>query len=128
MYRKRKAYLEGMLAAESAKLSSQARFIMEIIERKLVISKAVFLNSLRCAYFLEYLCVSCLTCDMGIFAFMHCAYSMCVYSSRMLVEQDTKHKSIKKSLTFLSFVYRKKLGLYRKSLYIDVYVNSMVFE
>ena len=43
MYRKRKAYLEGMLAAESAKLSSQARFIMEIIERKLVISKAVFL-------------------------------------------------------------------------------------
>lgn len=40
-YRKRKAYLEGMLAAESAKLESQARFIMEIIEKKLVISKPV---------------------------------------------------------------------------------------
>ncbi|CAI8023294.1 DNA topoisomerase 2-beta [Geodia barretti] len=38
MYRKRKAYLEGMMAAESAKLDSQARFIMEIIEKKLVIS------------------------------------------------------------------------------------------
>ena len=41
MYRKRKAYLEGMMAAESAKLDSQARFIMEIIEKKLVISKPV---------------------------------------------------------------------------------------
>ena len=40
-YRRRKAYLEGMLAAESAKLESQARFIMEIIEKKLVISKPV---------------------------------------------------------------------------------------
>ena len=39
MYRKRKAYLEGMLAAESAKLDSQGRFIMEIIDKKLVIGK-----------------------------------------------------------------------------------------
>ena len=43
MYRKRKAYLEGMLTAESAKLDSQARFIMEIIEKKLVIGKQIFL-------------------------------------------------------------------------------------
>ena len=42
MYRKRKAYLEGMLTAESAKLDSQARFIMEIIEKKLVIGKQIF--------------------------------------------------------------------------------------
>lgn len=41
IYRKRKAYLEGMLIAESAKLDSQAQFIMEIIEGKLVISKYI---------------------------------------------------------------------------------------
>lgn len=41
VYRKRKAYLEGMLIAESAKLDSQAQFIMEIIEGKLVISKFI---------------------------------------------------------------------------------------
>ena len=41
MYRKRKAYLEGILAAESAKLESQARFIVEIIEGKLVIGKPI---------------------------------------------------------------------------------------
>lgn len=41
MYRKRKAYLEGMLTAESTKLESQARFIVEIIEKKLVIGKNI---------------------------------------------------------------------------------------
>ena len=41
VYRKRKAYLEGMLIAESAKLDSQAQFIMDIIEGKLVISKYI---------------------------------------------------------------------------------------
>ena len=46
MYRKRKAYLEGMLAAESAKLDSQARFVMEIIEKKLVIGTSGFYDSL----------------------------------------------------------------------------------
>ena len=42
MYRKRKAYLEGMLTAESAKLDSQAHFIVEIIEKKLVIGKTCY--------------------------------------------------------------------------------------
>lgn len=39
----RKAWLEGMLAAESSKLNNQARFIMEKIEGKVVIGK---LNSM----------------------------------------------------------------------------------
>ena len=39
MYRKRKIYLEGMLTAESAKLTNQARFIVEIISKELVIGK-----------------------------------------------------------------------------------------
>ena len=39
MYRRRKDYLEGHLAAESAKLDSQARFIVEKIEGKVVIGE-----------------------------------------------------------------------------------------
>ena len=39
IYRKRKIYMEGMLAAESAKLDSQARFIVEKIEGKIVIGE-----------------------------------------------------------------------------------------
>ena len=38
-YRKRKEWLEGQLAAESARLDNQARFIMEKIEGKVVIGK-----------------------------------------------------------------------------------------
>ena len=37
MYRKRKIYLEGMLSAESTKLDSQARFIVEKIDGTVVI-------------------------------------------------------------------------------------------
>ena len=37
LYRKRKEFLEGQLAAESLRLSEQARFIMEKIEGKVVI-------------------------------------------------------------------------------------------
>ena len=37
MFRKRKVHLEGMLSAESAKIESQARFIVEKIEGILVI-------------------------------------------------------------------------------------------
>ena len=37
MYRRRKEWLEGQLTAESSKLSSQARFIVEKIEGKIVI-------------------------------------------------------------------------------------------
>lgn len=48
MYRKRKAYLEGMLAAEAAKLASQARFVVEIIEKKLVIGKHSIIIALSC--------------------------------------------------------------------------------
>jgi DNA topoisomerase-2 len=39
MYRKRKAYLEGMLAAESLKFDNIARFIMEKIEGTVTIGK-----------------------------------------------------------------------------------------
>ena len=35
MYQKRKDYLEGMLKAESAKLTNQARFVLEKIEGKI---------------------------------------------------------------------------------------------
>mgnify|MGYP005985027579 FL=1 len=37
MYQKRKDYLEGMLEAEAAKLSNQARFIMEKCNHTLVV-------------------------------------------------------------------------------------------
>ena len=37
MYKKRKDYLEGMLSAEAAKLTNQARFIVEKIEGKIVV-------------------------------------------------------------------------------------------
>ena len=36
-YRRRKDFLEGMLAAESLKLDNQARFIMEKIDGKITI-------------------------------------------------------------------------------------------
>ena len=38
-YAIRKAWLEGMLAAESEKLNSQARFILEKIEGHIIIGK-----------------------------------------------------------------------------------------
>ena len=38
-YAIRKAWLDGMLTAESAKLNSQARFILEKIEGEIVIGK-----------------------------------------------------------------------------------------
>ena len=38
-YRRRKDYLEGMLAAESLKLDNQARFICEKIEGTIVIGE-----------------------------------------------------------------------------------------
>ena len=37
LYKKRKDYLTGMLSAESAKLTNQARFIVEKIEGKISI-------------------------------------------------------------------------------------------
>lgn len=42
-YAIRKAWLEGMLTAESDKLNSQARFILEKIEGNIVIGKCSFL-------------------------------------------------------------------------------------
>lgn len=39
LYHKRKAYLEGILEAESSKLNNQARFIMEKIDGKVVIGE-----------------------------------------------------------------------------------------
>lgn len=36
-YRRRKDYLEGMLAAESLKLDNQARFIVEKIDKLIII-------------------------------------------------------------------------------------------
>ena len=42
-YRKRKAWLEGKLTAESTKASYQAKFILEIIEKKLDIGMSVCL-------------------------------------------------------------------------------------
>ena len=42
-YEKRKDYLVGMLTAESAKLTNQARFIVESIERKIDISECLWL-------------------------------------------------------------------------------------
>ena len=44
-YAIRKAWLEGMLAAESSKLNSQARFILEKIEGQIVIGKGSTRNS-----------------------------------------------------------------------------------
>ena len=41
MYVKRKEYLLGMLTAESAKLTNQARFIVEFIEEKITISESI---------------------------------------------------------------------------------------
>ena len=40
----RKAWLEGMLAAESEKLNSQARFILEKIEGHIIIGERIFKN------------------------------------------------------------------------------------
>ena len=56
MYHKRKAYLEGMLTAESAKLDSQARFIVEIIES---LVKHVILHvtaHTHCMYYIHVVC------------------------------------------------------------------------
>ena len=39
LYRKRKEYLEGQLTAEAAKLTNQARFIVEKIEGKVVVGE-----------------------------------------------------------------------------------------
>ena len=39
LYQKRKAYLEGQLSAEAAKLTNQARFILEKIEGKIVVGE-----------------------------------------------------------------------------------------
>ena len=39
LYHQRKAYLEGILEAESSRLNNQARFIMEKIEGKVVIGE-----------------------------------------------------------------------------------------
>lgn len=44
-YAIRKAWLEGMLTAESSKLNSQARFILEKIEGQIVIGKGFTWNS-----------------------------------------------------------------------------------
>jgi len=44
-YAIRKAWLEGMLTAESTKLNSQARFILEKIEGQIVIGKRFSWNS-----------------------------------------------------------------------------------
>lgn len=44
-YAIRKAWLEGMLTAESSKLNSQARFILEKIEGQIVIGKDFTWNS-----------------------------------------------------------------------------------
>lgn len=44
-YAIRKAWLEGMLTAESDKLNNQARFILEKIEGHIVIGKCSFLFS-----------------------------------------------------------------------------------
>ena len=41
MYKKRKAYLDGMLSAESLKLDNIARFILEKIEGTIVIGEFV---------------------------------------------------------------------------------------
>ena len=49
MYVKRKDYLLGMLSAESAKLTNQARFIVELIENKIDISES-FSAQLLCVY------------------------------------------------------------------------------
>ena len=38
-YERRKDFLVGMLSAESAKLTNQARFIMEKIEGKIVVGQ-----------------------------------------------------------------------------------------
>ena len=43
-YAMRKAWLEGMLAAESDKLNSQARFILEKIEGHIIIGKRFVQN------------------------------------------------------------------------------------
>ena len=40
-YRQRKEWLEGQLAAESARLDNQARFIVEKIEGKIVIGELI---------------------------------------------------------------------------------------
>ena len=42
-YHKRKEWLEGKLTAESTKATYQAKYILETIERKLVIGTCVFL-------------------------------------------------------------------------------------
>ena len=39
MYHKRKRWMEGQLGAESARLNAQARFILEKIDRKIVIGE-----------------------------------------------------------------------------------------
>lgn len=44
-YAIRKAWLEGMLTAESSKLNSQARFILEKIEGQIVIGKSSAWNT-----------------------------------------------------------------------------------
>jgi len=44
-YAIRKAWLDGMLSAESSKLNSQARFILEKIEGQIVIGKGFSWNS-----------------------------------------------------------------------------------
>lgn len=41
LYQKRKEYLEGQLSAEAAKLTNQARFILEKIEGKVVIGELI---------------------------------------------------------------------------------------
>ena len=46
LYRQRKEWLVGQLTAESSKLSSQARFIVEKIEGKIVIGQFVALSIL----------------------------------------------------------------------------------
>ena len=42
LYHKRKEYLVGKLTAESLRLQNQARFITEIIERKLIIGEIFY--------------------------------------------------------------------------------------
>lgn len=47
LYRKRKDWLVGQLEAEAAKLTNQARFIMEKIEGKVVIGELLLLKKIN---------------------------------------------------------------------------------
>ena len=46
LYVRRKEYLVGMLSAESAKLTNQARFIVEKIEGKITIGESISIEVL----------------------------------------------------------------------------------